>query len=91
MKNVFKKISAIAMAFTLLGTGISITKFDNTLVANAACQYHDGSIINGRRIVNYDENRARTTGARYCKCCRQFTGWLYPNPVHNHPTPAPTR
>lgn len=41
MKNAIKKIAATAMAFTLLGTGTSVTKFiapkaDNTIVASAA-------------------------------------------------------
>ena len=43
MKNIVKKISAIAMAFTLLGTGTFITKNvssnDTALVANAACSH----------------------------------------------------
>ena len=75
MKNVLKKISAITLAFTLLGTGTAATKnvsskSDNTLVAYAACQYHDGSRQNGKVIVNYvPEN-----GYRKCKCCGQITG-----------------
>lgn len=41
MKNVIKKIAAVAMAFTMLGTGTAITetiapKTDNSIVASAA-------------------------------------------------------
>ncbi|SHM12459.1 hypothetical protein [Ruminococcus flavefaciens] len=50
MKNTIKKITAIAMAFTLLGTGTAISKSVNpqsssTLVANAAdyCPSHNGT------------------------------------------------
>ena len=50
MKNVIKKISAIAMAFTLLGVGTVVTKSvapksDNTLTACAysyPCTRYDG-------------------------------------------------
>ncbi|WP_028518095.1 hypothetical protein [Ruminococcus flavefaciens] len=43
MKKIVKKISAIAMAFTILGTGTAITKYvspksDNTLIAHAECR-----------------------------------------------------
>ena len=77
MKNVIKKIASIAMAFTLLGTGTAVTKnlnpkFDNTLVASAACQYHDGSIINGKKIINYYADN----GNRRCRCCKQVTGQI---------------
>ena len=47
MKNVIKKISAFAMAFTLLGTGTSIFKVtstndDHSLIAHADyCCQHD--------------------------------------------------
>ena len=50
MKNIIRKISAIALAFTLLGTSTAITKTiapksDNTLVASAATcpNCHGGS------------------------------------------------
>jgi hypothetical protein len=50
MKNAIKKIAAIAMAFTLLGTGTAVTKtiapqFDNSIIASAATCYncHEGS------------------------------------------------
>jgi hypothetical protein len=45
MKNTIKKIAAIAMAFTLLGTGTAITKSINPesvnigITANAACSH----------------------------------------------------
>ena len=83
MKNMLKKISAIAMAFSILGSGALITQYTNSktgntlvaIAANPVCQYHDGSEINGKIIINYDVTRAKKTGARYCKCCGQFTGW----------------
>ena len=42
MKNVLKKIVSVAMAFTLLGTGVAISnsispESNNTLVASAIC------------------------------------------------------
>ena len=46
MNNVIKKISAIAMAFTLLGTGTAITKSINPesvnigITADAACSHN---------------------------------------------------
>ncbi|WP_019680134.1 hypothetical protein [Ruminococcus flavefaciens] len=48
MKNVIKRISAIAMAFTLLGAGTTIAKntvkSDYTLTASAAyCPNHNGT------------------------------------------------
>ncbi len=48
MKNVIKKIAAVAMAFTLLGTGTAVTKtiapqFDNSITASAACNHVVGS------------------------------------------------
>lgn len=44
MKNAFKKLAAVAMAFTLLGTGTAVSKTiapqtDNTLTASA-CNFH---------------------------------------------------
>ena len=43
MKNVIKKISAFAMAITLLGAGSAVTEFaepqaNNTIIASAAYQ-----------------------------------------------------
>ena len=61
MKNAIKKISAIAMAFTLLGTGTAVSKAinpqtNNALVAHAAdayCPYHAcGSYTDLRREVS---------------------------------------
>jgi len=78
MKNMINKIASVAMAFTLLGAGTTVAKnvnpkSDNTLVASAACQYHDGSIKNGKRIVNYyTEN-----GYKKCRSCGQVTGQVY--------------
>lgn len=55
MKNVIKKIASIAMAFTLLGTGTTVTntispKSSNTIVADAAsckhnCRWYEGGIV----------------------------------------------
>ena len=47
MKNVIKKIVSVAMAFTLLGTGVAISnsispESNNTLVASARCPYCGG-------------------------------------------------
>ena len=47
MKNVLKKIVSVAMAFTLLGTGVAISnsispESNNTLVASARCKYCGG-------------------------------------------------
>ena len=79
MKNVIKKIAAMAMAFTLLGTGNAITKTISaenniTLTANAAnsvCQYHHGTKQNGKTINNcYIDNN----GNKRCKCCGQIVG-----------------
>ena len=44
MKNVFKKLAAAAMAFTLLGSGSAIIKdiapqTDNSITASAACNH----------------------------------------------------
>ena len=49
MKNVIKKVAAVAMAFTLLGTGSAVTKtinpkFDTAITASAAyCNHVVGS------------------------------------------------
>lgn len=77
MKNILKKISAVALAFTLLGTGTVITrnvspKASNTLTANAiSCDNcHGGSyhistryeyVWGGRRIYVFEET--------YCSLC----------------------
>lgn len=46
MKKAIKKIAAVAMAFTMLGTGTAVTKtiapqFDNSITASAKCN-HEG-------------------------------------------------
>lgn len=46
MKNAMKKISAIAMAFTLLGSGTAVIKnvapkFDNSITVSAASYHYD--------------------------------------------------
>ncbi len=60
------------MALSLLGTGSAVkTTYSNTLTANSAnCQYHDGSIQNGKKIVNYVPD----DGYKKCKSCGQITG-----------------
>ncbi len=78
MKNVIKKITAAAMAFTLLGAGSAAIKSaapktDNTLVASAACQYHDGTYVAGRYISNFYVRG----NYKYCCCCGQRTGRVY--------------
>ncbi len=49
MKDAIKKISAFAMAFTLLGTGTAISntispKFDNSITVNAAFNSYNGTV-----------------------------------------------
>ena len=90
MKNVFKKAAAAVMAFTLLGAGTTITKSlsktDNILVASAACQYHHGTVVQGRYIDNArldtsnyfyykDNGQWYKKTARVCRCCGGFVGW----------------
>ncbi|MBP5579081.1 MAG: hypothetical protein J6X56_06335 [Ruminococcus sp.] len=91
MKNVLKKVSAIALAFTLLGSGTAIAKnvnpkSVNTLTASAACQYHHGTVVNGYYINNYRLNESnynyyKKNGKWYketemlCKCCGGHVGW----------------
>ena len=75
MKNVIKKITAAAMAFTLLGAGsaaikIAAPKTDNTLVASAACQYHRAD--NVRRGEAVKCNYGCTHYRYYCKCCGAY-------------------
>ena len=60
MNNIIKKVSAIAMAFTLLGTGTSIVKSvspksDNTLVADIE---KIKQVISGVRMVRSQKNIA---------------------------------
>ncbi|WP_303789885.1 hypothetical protein [Ruminococcus flavefaciens] len=91
MKNVLKKVSAIAMALTLLGSGTAIAtkidpKSDTTITASAACQYHHGTVVQGRYIENarldynnyyyYKENgKWYKKTARVCRSCGAFVGW----------------
>ena len=77
MKNVIKKISAIAMAFTLLGAGTTFTKSssksDNILVAAAAtCQYHHGTVVQGHYINNA---RWETQTVTSKKTIRHYDRW----------------
>ena len=78
MKNIITKIASLAMAFILLGTGTAASKatisnYDSIHTAHSAnvvCQYHDGSKINGQKIVNY----VADNGYKKCKSCGQITG-----------------
>lgn len=81
MKNVFKKVSAIALAFTLLGSGTTIEKnvnpkSVNTLTANAACQYHraDNTYVVQKWESWYSDGYIYEVKYLNCNCCRQFYG-----------------
>lgn len=74
MKNIVKKITAAAMAFTLLGAGSAAIKSvspkaDNTLVASAACQYHRAD----NTYVDYSTSYKCNYGCKHyavrCRCC----------------------
>ena len=83
MKNVLKKIAAVAMAFTLIGGGTTIAKTvapesSNTITAHALCQYH--GYISNSDFVYYTYSWSvfpgmnmydpQPTGeARRCRCC----------------------
>lgn len=75
MKNVIKKISAVAMAFTLLGTGIAATKTiapekDNTLTAQAYMPPQYCSHNSGIHYYYYYSYRSGNKGYDvYLKCC----------------------
>lgn len=62
MKNAIKKIVSVAMAFTLLGTGMAITKiiapqFDNSITASAAsvnsttCKHSTATRKTGQKTI----------------------------------------
>lgn len=59
MKNAIKKIAAIAMAFTLLGTGTAITKTLNPessnigITADAACNHRNAHTVYTAWEVEY--------------------------------------
>ncbi len=69
MKNAMKKISAIAMAFTLLGSGTAIInnaapKFDNSITASAAspnytCAYWNYTAPNSNACYNNGSSGSR--------------------------------
>ena len=81
MKNIVKKISATAMAFTLLGTSTVLTKStsaksNKTLVASAAssynssCRHSTWTLYSGNWIINI------------CwKCGREFGRSYAPQPI----------
>lgn len=79
MKNVLKKISAIALAFTLLGTGTAVTKKVNpnsitTLGAHAECQYHYTQHPENIRIEYQSSikgNKKYVYEIKKCACCGQ--------------------
>jgi hypothetical protein len=76
MKNVIKKISAVAMAFTLLGAGTAITKTDNSLKADAGvppqycshnCGWHNVTYIYQCGCW-YKIGNCNNCGSPVCKC-----------------------
>jgi hypothetical protein len=90
MKNIVKKISAVAMAFALLGAGSTIASNVSSkptiLTASAACQYHHGTVVNGRYIENArldtsnysyykKDGKWYKKTARVCRSCGAFVGW----------------
>lgn len=65
MKNAIKKIAAVAMAFTLLGTGTTIAKTVNpqamtALTAHAACNHVPNS--NPTPLYNWTDHGVITKG-----------------------------
>ena len=87
MKNVIKKIAATAMAFTLLGTGATVTnkmstKTNTGLVAHAACSHTNVKrttysyvyVANGWGKLYYTETD-------YCPKCgytfNSYTNWYW--------------
>ena len=67
MKKAIKRtFTILAAATTLLVSGASMT-------ANAACQYHDRTYVQGRYIENFYVRG----NYRYCCCCNQCTGRVY--------------
>ena len=83
MKKAIKKIAAVAMAFTLLGTGTAVTKTispksDNTITAHAGvppqyCNHQCGTkdvllrIVKGKAIWQYE----------YAVCCKNCNTKFY--------------
>lgn len=75
MKNVLKKISAVAMAFTLLGAGTAVTKTvapqsDNTMTAQAYippqyCDHNCGT--HSTLLHSYKKGKYRVY--EYAECC----------------------
>lgn len=63
MKNAIKKIAAIAMAFTLLGTGTAITKTLNPesanigITADAACSHNMPHVVSYSDWYEYGPSR----------------------------------
>jgi len=70
MKKILKKISAVAMAFALLGTGAIFADTDNEITVSAACQYHRADNVYANGTVKCNLGCYHT--AYYCKCCKQF-------------------
>ena len=74
MKNIIKKISAVAMAFTLLGAGTAITKkvapkANNNITAQALCQFHRTDNVTWKRVGGY--------WYPYCNCCGNINWKAY--------------
>lgn len=88
MKKAVKKIAAVAMAFTLLGTGTTVIntfspKSDNTLVASAACNHStarkDEWVEESVDIINFFGIKIRVHQmvrgyVDYCPKCGQVFG-----------------
>lgn len=91
MKNVIKKIAAVAMAFTLLGTGTTIAKTVNpksmtTLSAHAACNH----VVQRKYLENWQDRGqtdlnvfydirwwSRRYEDRCCKCNKLIKSGTY--------------
>ena len=84
MKNALKKIAAVAMAFTMLGAGVTATKTvypksDNSLVAHAGmppqyCKHNNGKHITFVSDYRYNPYCNHGSGAHerdYYICCNQ--------------------
>ena len=85
MKNIIKKISATAMAFTLLGTGTTVAKtinpkFDNSITASASadnCQHYITRTDSGwqsdyvERHWFHTERHEKRVTTEYCYKCHR--------------------
>ncbi len=76
MKNIVKKLSAVAMAFALLGAGSTIASNVSSkptiLTASAACQYHRADNTYKDTNTRYRCSYGCYHYAYRCKCCNQI-------------------